>query len=114
MNGFPTKDKKEAKFILLQSELWADGFIHELNLRHKLEKEWAEKHSVKYDSRKAAFEYTIKMLNIVFKYLPDNLITKYTQYMNGWYFDKNKMSIESMSFIKSNCPFIFFLMPRDY
>lgn len=102
MNGFPTKNKEEAKFILLQSEFSTGGFRYELNLRDKLEKEWAEKYSVEYDSRKAAFEYVIKMLNIVFNCFPDIVITQYIKYMNRWfksqhwYFDKNKMSFEEL------------------
>jgi len=94
MKGFPTKNKEEAKFILLKSEFSSGGFMYELNLRTKLEKEWTEKYSVEYDFRKVAFEYAIKMLNIVFKCFPDNVITEYTMYMDGWYFDKNEMSFK--------------------
>lgn len=66
----------------------------------KLEKEWSPKYSVEYDSRKAAFEYSIKMLHTVFKSFTENIATEYTNYMNRWftlqhwYFDKEKMSFE--------------------
>lgn len=100
MDGFSTKDKEEAKFILFKSEFTSGGFMHELNLRDKLEKEWMEKYSVEYDSRKAAFEYIIKMLTIVFKYFPDNVIKECTNYMNNksqhWYFNKNNMLFEEL------------------
>lgn len=58
---------------------------------------------VEYDSRKVAFEYVIKMLNIVFKCVPNNIITQYNKYMNSksqhWYFDKNKMSFEKLNWV---------------
>lgn len=98
--GFPTKNKEEAKFILLKSEFQHGGFNYELGLRTKLEIEWSKTYRVEYDSRKAAFEYSIKMLHTVFKFFPENIATKYTSYMNRWfalqhwYFDKDKMSFE--------------------
>jgi hypothetical protein len=102
MEGFPTIDKEEAKFILLQSEFHTGGFRYELNHRDKFTKEWIEKYSVEYDSRKAAFEYIIKMLNVVFKRLPNGVIDQYTKYMNRWfksqhwYFDEDKMLFEEL------------------
>lgn len=100
MNGFPTKDKEEAKFILFKSEFSIGGFMHELNSRDKLEREWSKKYSVEYDFRKAAFEYVIKMLTMVFRYFPDNVIMEYTNYMNNksqrWYFNKNNMLFEEL------------------
>jgi hypothetical protein len=100
MKGFPRINKEEAKFVLLESEFITGGFEYELNLRDKFKKVWTEKYSVEYDSRKAAFEYAIEMLNIVFKCLPENVIAQYTRYMNSkskhWYFDKNKMSFEEL------------------
>lgn len=100
INEFPTKDKEEAKFILLKSEFSTGGFMYELNLRDKLEKEWTKKYNVEYDSRKAAFEYVIKMLRIVFNCFPDNEIAVYTKYLNNksqnWYFDKSSMSFEQL------------------
>ncbi|WP_372999753.1 hypothetical protein [Lutispora sp.] len=65
-------------------------------------KEWIEKYSVEYDSRKAAFEYIIKMLKVVFNYLLIDVVTEYTKLMNRWfesqhwYFDDNKMSFEEL------------------
>jgi hypothetical protein len=102
MEGFPTKNKEVAKFILLRSEFQTGGFRYELNLRDKLNKEWIGKYSAEYDSRKAAFEYAIKMLNIVFKCLPDDVIAQNTKYMNKWfksqhwYFDEDKMCFEEI------------------
>ena len=93
-----TKDKQNAKLILLKSEFIAGGFMYELSHGDKLEKEWMGKYSKKYDSRKVAFEYVIKMLTIVFKYVPDNAINEYTKYLNNglyhWCFNKNIMAFE--------------------
>jgi hypothetical protein len=58
--------------------------------------------SVEYDSRKAAFEYGIRMLYTVLTYLPEDIVKQYTDYMNRWfkrqhwYFDKEKMLFEEL------------------
>lgn len=99
-DGLPILDKEEAKFILLEVEFRRGGFIHELRLRNKLEKDWSRKYTIKYDSRKAAFEYSIKMLKTAFSCFPEDIIIRYTAYMNKWfnfkywYYDKNKMVFE--------------------
>jgi len=99
-NGLPTLNKEEAKIILLELEFERGGFRHELRLREKFEKDWSQKYTIAYDSRKAAFEYSIKMLELVFNCFPDSIITKYTNYMNRWFeseqwhYDKNKMTFE--------------------
>jgi len=101
-SGFPTRNKEEAKFILLEGEFENGGFQYELQLRDKLQTEWTKRYSVEYDSRKAAFEYSLKMLNNVFKCFPEKIETQYTNYMNRWfeakhwYFDKSKMSFEEL------------------
>jgi len=73
-SGFPTCNKEKGKFILLESEFRNGGFKYELQLRAKLQDEWSQNYSVKYDSRKAAFEYSIKMLHTVLQYFPENVV----------------------------------------
>jgi len=101
-SGFPTCDKEKAKFILLESEFRNGGFQYELQLRDKLQDEWSQNYSVEYDSRKAAFEYSVKMLYTVLRYFPEDIVKQYTDYMNRWfarqhwYFDKGKMLFEEL------------------
>ncbi len=99
-DGLPILDKEEANFILLEVEFRRGGFIYELRLRDKLEKDWSRKYTIEYDSRKAAFEYSIKMLKTAFSCFPEDTIIRYTDYMNKWfnfkhwYYDKNRMVFE--------------------
>ncbi len=59
---FPTLDREQAKLIMLKTEFQSGGFTYELNLRKTLEIAWKERYKGEYDSRKAAFEFAIKML----------------------------------------------------
>jgi hypothetical protein len=99
-SGFPTHNKEEAKFILLESEFINGGYQYEVQSRDKLEAEWSKNYRVEYDSRKAAFEFSIKMLKNVFRCFPEGIVSQYTEYMNRWfktkhwYYDKEKMSFE--------------------
>lgn len=100
--GFPTKDKEEAKFNLLKSEFESSGHTYEANNRDIFEKEWLTKSNNRYDSRKIAFEYVMKMLNKCFDNLPERTITEYTNYMNirldkkHWQFNIKIMEFEEI------------------
>jgi hypothetical protein len=100
MDGFPTEDRKEAKFLLLKDEFEHGGFLYELGLRDVLKEEWAGRYSGEYDSRKKAFEYAIKCLKTVFGCLPDGVIREYEDYMNKWFegkhwrFDRDNLTFE--------------------
>ena len=100
--GFPTKDRNEAKLFILESEFFNGGLEYELGIRNTLKEEWINKYSVEYDSRNKAFEYTIRMLIKVFESVPDRIIIYYTNYMNKWfdtphwYFDKSELSFKEL------------------
>ena len=100
MDGFPTRDREKAKYLLLKGEFSSGGFIYELNNRNNLHTEWGKKYTAEYDSRKAAFEYIIKILRTVFHRMPEDCIAEYTMFMNKWfsddhwYFDRDSMTFE--------------------
>lgn len=99
--GFPTKEKHDATYMLLEYEFKNGGYIYECENRGKLQEEWTKKYNLEYDFRKAAFEYSLVLLKTVFDVYPDNVITEYTNYMNRWFsdrywnFDKDTMSFEA-------------------
>jgi hypothetical protein len=99
-DGFPTTDREQAKFIILKQEFWNGGLMYECGSRDELKKQWADKYSTEYDSRKFVFEYTISKPKSVFKKFPDGVISEYTAYMNKWfdtdhwYYNKDTMSFE--------------------
>lgn len=97
--GFPTKNREEAKFNLLKTEFENAGFTYELNNRKVFEREWSEKYINKYDSRKIAFEYTLRMLSHCFDNLLEGVIEEFTKYMNI-HFDKKlwQLNHDSLEF----------------
>jgi hypothetical protein len=102
MKGFPTANSEEAKYILLEYEFFSGGLGYELHRRTLLEKEWSKKFNSEYDSRKAVFEYVIKMLKTVFGSFSEKKIAEYTDYLDNrykskhWYYDKSKMTFEEL------------------
>lgn len=100
--GFPTPDRNEAKLLLLEFEFSMGGFQYELNSREILKKLWINKYSVDYDSRKEAFEFTIRKLNEVFNDVPERIVSYYTDCMNRWfeqphwYFDDADLSFKEL------------------
>lgn len=83
--GFPTIDRDEAKLLLLESEFSMGGFQYEVELRDILKEQWTGKYSAEYDSRKEAFEYTIRMLHKTFNVIPPRVVKYYMNCMNRWF-----------------------------
>ncbi|MCL2884491.1 MAG: hypothetical protein FWF49_03280 [Oscillospiraceae bacterium] len=83
--GFPEPDREKAKFRLLTDEFKTGGFEYELQNRNKLERLWGKTYKEKYDSRKAAFEFTIQKCREAELSFTEEMIHQYTEYMNKWF-----------------------------
>lgn len=91
LSGFPTMDENEAFVTLLANGTNYQGFRYEPKNRTQLKEEWEKFYKSKYDGRKFAFEYSLRRMDEVLGYIPDNCIVKYENYLNicglKWKFD---------------------------
>lgn len=97
VNGFPAQTKALAFFLLMKQEIGCSSFQFELNNRDFFKQEWEDLYSIQYDSRKAAFEFSINKLKEAFDYIDEDLIKLYESYLNNrdkigfWKFDRETM-----------------------
>jgi hypothetical protein len=84
-DGFPEKNSEKAKYRLLTYEFMKGGGQYELMNRCNLQATWQKTYRVEYDSRKAAFEYAIQKHAESLSCFTDEVIAKYTDYMNKWF-----------------------------
>jgi hypothetical protein len=83
--GFPERDRERAKFRILSFEFLTGGFQYEVENRRGMERIWETAYSVRYDSRKAAFEYAIQKHMAARSCLTEDVIAEYTGHMNEWF-----------------------------
>lgn len=100
VDGFPTISESVATMNIIYIASCNQGFEYEHNYREYLKEMWNEDYpNLMYDGRKYAYEYSLKKIKNIAKYVSSNYIDNFLEKLNAkqniWKYDsKNNCFIE--------------------